>query len=497
LTHYFIVPIMKYMDNNGQTAVPEESVITPDGNVANPAPVNNTTIINNNPPKTRGKTGPIIATIFGLLLLVGGIVAGIGLVNQRQLLEQHAGGISCGGGTCANGASYGPDCSAPQSTCTQRAQEFCSGQNPPSVPASGGGPISCGTQPSTAPAPNCPAGSASNCSVTCVNGRTFSDACPGNGSFGSCSQWANEACATVGSTAPGGTSSGTGSTSGGTVYTPTAIRCVVQNPPQPDTLGQLCTCAVGETCQGTFIGKTSDGSNCFSAFPALTCLRPAGAPGVGGTTGPGLDCTGTTCNRGGSQSASCGTADVWVFNCPNGLDSAGKCLQNGSKVGQITSSSFKITDYTGGKTCGAIQVDMEPVGGASGIGGCGAVTYTMGGACTTVAVTPAPTNPPSVPGGPTAQCSATKAYDTSFNLLTSTQLAALQPGDHVRFAVTGTTSSGTFDKARFTINGVLRPDVITKVPATGEFYDEYVIPTGVTAFNVTSQIHHAGLNAWY
>jgi hypothetical protein len=98
------------------------------------------------------------------------------------------------------------------------------------------------------------------------------------------------------------------------------------------------------------------------------------------------------------------------------------------------------------------------------------------------------------PGGEvTAQCLNIRAFDTEWNELTTTQLAQLAAGDRVRFTVAGTASSGTFDRARFKVNGVERAEVTGKRPGTDEFYDEYVIPSGITSFTINAQIHHTTL----
>ena len=75
-------------------------------------------------------------------------------------------------------------------------------------------------------------------------------------------------------------------------------------------------------------------------------------------------------------------------------------------------------------------------------------------------------------------------------------LAVLAVGDTVRFAVGGTTTGGTFDKARFTINGTLRPEVTAQKPGSNEYFDEYTIPAGTTSFSVNAQIHHTSLG-WF
>jgi hypothetical protein len=111
-----------------------------------------------------------------------------------------------------------------------------------------------------------------------------------------------------------------------------------------------------------------------------------------------------------------------------------------------------------------------------------------------VTSTPVPevTNTPGV----SAECSDVKVYDTTWNPLSSNELADLETGDIVRFTVSGTSSSGNFDKARFTINGVLQSEVAAIKPGSNEYYDEYTIPAGVTAFTVTAQIHHTELG-WF
>ncbi len=118
--------------------------------------------------------------------------------------------------------------------------------------------------------------------------------------------------------------------------------------------------------------------------------------------------------------------------------------------------------------------------------------FQCAGTTVTTTSSPAPTAPP--PGAsPTAQCLNVKAYDLSWNILSSSQLSSLKPGDTIRFAVAGTTTSGSFDRARFKINGVQRPEVTQKKPGSEEFYDEYTIPPGITTFTIGAQIHHTTL----
>ena len=75
-------------------------------------------------------------------------------------------------------------------------------------------------------------------------------------------------------------------------------------------------------------------------------------------------------------------------------------------------------------------------------------------------------------------------------------LSQLKVGNKVNFCVRGSATSGTFDKAKFTINGVAQAETTGKRPGvtSNEFCQLYTIPSGVTAFNVNAQIHHPTLN---
>jgi hypothetical protein len=75
-------------------------------------------------------------------------------------------------------------------------------------------------------------------------------------------------------------------------------------------------------------------------------------------------------------------------------------------------------------------------------------------------------------------------------------LSALNAGNEVRFAVSGTATSGAFDKAKFTVNGTELGETSLKKPGTEEFYSEYTIPANVTSFTVSAQIHHSELG-WF
>jgi len=89
-----------------------------------------------------------------------------------------------------------------------------------------------------------------------------------------------------------------------------------------------------------------------------------------------------------------------------------------------------------------------------------------------------------------AQCLEVVVYDTNWNPLSLNDLGSLTAGTTVRFAVSGISSSGTFDKARFTVNENPTQEVTDKKPGTDEFYYEYTLPENVTVFTVKGEVHH-------
>jgi hypothetical protein len=102
-------------------------------------------------------------------------------------------------------------------------------------------------------------------------------------------------------------------------------------------------------------------------------------------------------------------------------------------------------------------------------------------------------NPTQTPAASRASCSNVKTYNSSWSLLGSTDLSNLKAGASVNFCATGTATSGSFDKAKFTINGVAQSETTVKRPGSSDFCQSYVIPSGTANFAVTAQIHHATL----
>lgn len=98
----------------------------------------------------------------------------------------------------------------------------------------------------------------------------------------------------------------------------------------------------------------------------------------------------------------------------------------------------------------------------------------------------APTPTPTI----SASCREIKAYNLSWNQLTSSQLTQLKAGDKVRFAVSGQITGSTISKARLRINNGAWQETATKKPGSEEFYIEYTIPSGVTSFTVEAEIYY-------
>ena len=134
--------------------------------------------------------------------------------------------------------------------------------------------------------------------------------------------------------------------------------------------------------------------------------------------------------------------------------------------------------------------------------------WKMSGVWCTISTTgcgPGPTNPPQPTSpptpGPTAVCQSVKAYSSTWTLLTTTQLSALTSGTTINLCVSGTASSGSFDKAKFTItsrsgevgNANVYPETTVKRPGSQDFCQSYTLTAGVRSVDVTAQIHHPTL----
>jgi len=111
------------------------------------------------------------------------------------------------------------------------------------------------------------------------------------------------------------------------------------------------------------------------------------------------------------------------------------------------------------------------------------------------------------------QCSSVKAYSVSgstWTALSSSDLADLEEGDTIYFAVNitypGTNSSAAspIDQVKFTINSVEQSAATAKTPVcekeskcTLEFYQAYKIPADTDSFTVTAKSHLESTDTWY
>jgi len=189
------------------------------------------------------------------------------------------------------------------------------------------------------------------------------------------------------------------------------------------------------------------------------------------------------CNVGGFGSCKNISGEVEIYYCQGNPppDTSLGCQEKDPLPAGVSwdSTNKSIT----GSFCGTVQVDDKDSStvvfcSRTDTSGCGTST------------TPPATTPPAI----SAACQDVKAYSTNnWTLLTPAVLSTLKAGDSVNFCVTGSASSGSFNKARFTINGSLLPETTTVRPGGTDFCQLYVIPAGATNFVVMAQINHITL----
>ncbi len=444
------------------------------------------------PEKSGGKgRGKIVATIFGILVLVGGVGAGVLAIRTQVLTRPRADAcVEC----TANGCPAGQQCNnvGPTFYCPD-GHFVCQWSSAPTNPP----PTTPPTSPTNPPSGGftCDGLTGTHCNTalgchqfTCVGQNNWRDDGPGGVCCSQAACSSNAACTTTPTTPPG-----TGaSCAGGTPDQQFACRTLTGQP------GLGCV-----KCNNGLFVDVEDStwgcpSQCYTGSQNPDTTPPPDAPTE--------DQYGTACQNGCCNLSTNGISNFpacahncWVvaYKCP-GASAGIPCNSNGSVGdGQCFQANY----------CGSQQIDVrcesfDNTGDCAGLAGGSAISVVSiinPGAC--VAATPTPpgqTNPPGdnptpTPPGPSAQCLEVKAWDTDWNQLTAAQLSALSAGDVVRFTVKGGASSGTFDMARFTINTVVGSDVTTTKPTTGEFYYEYTIPAGVTSFTIKGEIHHVSL----
>ncbi len=208
-----------------------------------------------------------------------------------------------------------------------------------------------------------------------------------------------------------------------------------------------------------------------------------------GTLNRGTCAPDGTANAAYTSNGSCITSHyggtIYKYKCPGEFNLGGGC-QKGEE--HKNGGTYCFDD----KFCGTEQIDSPDAASCfiskEDRNGCNTSTTPPGPTST-------PTPTPTVPGI-TARCvPPVKAYNPAWTFLDPAQLPALKAGDVINFCVTGSATGGSFDMARFTINGVLQPNTTTKGQgaAAAYFCQNYTIPATTTTFNITAQIHHVTL----
>lgn len=453
------------------------------------------------PLKPKGRIpGRMVATILGILVLVGGLGAGVVLVRQQQLFQQKA-AANCPSGYYACGTDMASCChvftgstTAPVSSCscgTYSGTNTCKPCGNASPTSGTGNGSSC--TPGSSEAQSCTTGVSNLCQGT--QNRT----CSSDGTWGS---WGS--CVAL----PGG--------------------CPASCSPPGSSQSEDCNINGGQgtttrTCSsdgvweswGSCIPNTNNACSPGSS-EAQSCTTPDGQQGTqnatcssSGTWGSWGSCVALGC----TSSAQCGQGQT----CTNGqCISSGSCTYSGSPDTCVYDNNicpYFMGGTNGKQYCYKVQAEMGwkycgsacPNGRAEAPGGyCLTSTsctwtggYSSGVRCQdqpdTKCAAPTPTS------GPTnqAQCQSILTYDTNWNALTSAQLSSLQAGSMVRFAVSGTASGSTITKAKFIINGVAGAEVTqTKPGTTNVFYEDYTIPSGVTSFTVSAQLYDS-VSGWF
>lgn len=506
-------------DSGSLPLTPDLNQPTGDGTAA---PIETPATLPPSKPKLSLGKGKIVATILGILLLVGGVGAGIVLVKQQQDIREKAATLSCKGDcTCYRNTDMSPkdgECGGSSCTCqcnpgyTAQTGRYNSCQPAESCTSPAGCvnnyscPASVGTdlgQRDCAPNYTCcqpksitpPSGGGGTCgssgATQCKDSKTL-QVCTGG-------FWGND------STCPNDcTSTGCPAGQGGCCKSGTTSGCIADNQCLDVSLGKSC-------CSGSYTDSTCPTSNTRCGSKPTTTTDCICSLAGGSSCPPGQNCVVGGCTPSGSINGLCKTTSGGVTtpsSCKTGTPpyscDTGGCRITNSSSGCYVNRYRCLTRKPEGcsdilvdsavqnaifkENCGTEQIDVYCPGWGSQCGDSPKAyadykSNPYGSDCSTG-------------GGPSAQCQAIKVYDTSWTQLTTAQLSALTVGTTIRLAVSGTATTGTIDKAQFTVNGVALPETTTKKPSSNEFYSEYVIPTTVTSFTITAKIHHSTLG-WF
>lgn len=442
---------------------------------------------------TRGKFGPkgVIATVFGILVLVAATIVGITQVGQQQIFREKASstlpscsdGAACNyvadTGTTADTTGNSRNCQNNDQTCTQECQP--SGQY--------GNPQSCSSTTTTAGA-------------TCVFDHVIEP--------GECSADKTQICKQVqaelgipnnggGCTQSPYTIPGTGGYCLSTTSCNLDPQCSPALPGQCDTTATSATTnstgtfCVGWTCPN---GDTNGDGQCTSAdsgashssfLPDGSCSSSCGQIDKYTESGNFDSFTGDFSLTGGFPECG-GSSDFCAGSCignigdplskwdPNNTNS-NDTFQNCGSIGLIGDSRGNSQCSSSERWC------CSNGGGGGGKGKCGGVGIELNGQYT----------------------KSSGRVANGWHTATLSEVQALQPGDTVRLTVGAGSANGAnnpdweqFTKARFSINGGALIEttnhydkISQKVGLYGRvFYYEYVIPAGVTDFTIQGQVYY-------
>lgn len=107
---------------------------------------------------------------------------------------------------------------------------------------------------------------------------------------------------------------------------------------------------------------------------------------------------------------------------------------------------------------------------------------------------PTPSPSPSPSPSPLATCSQVQVYSSKWTLLSSADYASYQAGDKLYLCVTGSSNTGQFIKAEFTVNSITRPEVTFTKPDNNQYFcDLYTIPDNTYSFRFSARIYNTTL----
>lgn len=305
---------------------------------------------------------------------------------------------------------------------------------------------------------------------------------------------------------------------------------------------QAYCCPAGQHIQGgSCVGYASCGNNldcsfgvlggssaCNSGGDTLYCC-PSGQHNQNGTCvggaanpcGSGLSCGEFGVNGAGSCTGNqVGNPNAQIYCCPAGQNYTYQgCVSDQQQQANCLPPSELVTGTNGQTVCippGNCQHHTGNCYVTNGIGAndqndgttpgsyvcddnghfttCeqGYVCDVAGQDCVPMATTPPGGGNPTPPGT-TAICQNIKAYSPEWVMLLPNNLSTLQAGDQVNFCATGAATTGSFNKARFTINGVLQAETSTVRPGGNDFCQLYTVPAGTTSFTIGAEVNHTTL----